>query len=153
MNVGRFWIRVALLFLAVALLSATLWPLPVVGTSPGWSFSGDVYQGAPPDMSTPFRAVEVTLYGSNDPGVWGTLLDQTLTNTSGAFSLSTEAQREYYHIVETQPSGYYSTGAQAGTGGTKVDSDWIRYKTPSQGSYAGHRSWTDQYLSANRSEA
>ena len=107
-------------------------------------FTGNVYRGHEPDTSTPLDGVTVTLYGSNDANVWGDKLDDGITDDNGAYTLSADQQvYEYYHIVETDPPGYHSTSVQAGTGGTEVNYNWIRYENPPPGTYEGNLFWDE----------
>ena len=91
--------------------------------------TGAVYEGELWETDNPLAEVTVSLYGSNDAGIHGTILDQTTTTGDGSFSLDTGSIYEYYHIVEQDLPGYTSTGAWAGGegGGTVVDANWIRY--------------------------
>ena len=106
------------------------------------TFTGHVYQGYEPDTSSPLGGVVVTLYGSHLPNVWGFLLDYDFTDVSGAFTLDAgPTAYDYYHIVETDPPGYLSTGVQAGPGGQEVNYNWIRYENPPTGTHEGNLFW------------
>jgi uncharacterized repeat protein (TIGR01451 family) len=108
----------------------------------GWSFSGNVYSGVPADTTTPLKGVTVTLYGSNDANSWGTSLSSTTTDANGSYALRTEEIWEFYHIIETDLTGYNSTGAQAGSGCTVVNANWIRCEyAPGGATFSGDNFW------------
>ena len=112
--------------------------------TPVWTFSGGVYRGQPGDYRTPLAGVTVAIYGANSTRGWGTWIRETTTNRSGAFSLSVsgyDGDYAYYNIVETDPSGYVSTGAFSGSGGEVVSANWIRFHNPSPGGYAENFFW------------
>ena len=70
------------------------------------------------------------------------MLDTAITDASGFFTLNAgSSDRPYYHIVETDPPGYSSTGVQAGTGGIEVNYNWIRYQNPAPGTHDGNLFW------------
>jgi hypothetical protein len=115
---------------------------PTATPDPTWYFTGHVYVGTPPDTSWAMSGVPVSLYGSDSPSNLGTLLDSDSTWVGGVYVVNyTGSAYTYYHIVETDPSGYISTGARAGTGGTVVDSNWIRYANPIGGNHLGNDFW------------
>jgi hypothetical protein len=64
-----------------------------------------------------------------------------LTDSTGRFEVTVppSAVFLYYNIAETNPPGYYSTGAVAGPGGSAITADWIQYSGIPEGTYAGTR--------------
>ena len=84
-----------------------------------YTFTGHVYRGQPYDTSAPVAGVTVGVWGDEDE--WPEdgpreLLVSTTTNASGAFSLSWtpgEILYAYLHVIEEDPAGVNSTGAQA----------------------------------------
>ncbi len=124
----------------------------VPAAAQSYTFAGHVYAGHPPDMSEPVAGVRVELFGSHE--AWsshnpGELLAATVTDDQGAFTL-THARRaithSYFHIVEENPSGTYSTGAQAGRGGYVVNNDVVSYVRAPPGAYAGIKFWDARSL-------
>jgi hypothetical protein len=113
----------------------------------GWahaqSFSGRVYDGASGVETTPLSGVTVTLYGSNNSGSVGTAIASTTTNSSGWYGLIYRESYEYYNIVETDPSGYNSTGASS-VDGTVVSSNQIQYTYPLTGKTLTGNKFYDQ---------
>lgn len=105
------------------------------------TFTGNTWQGVPPGTTTPLANIKVTLYGSNNPALWETELASVVSASDGAYALATDRTFTYYHVVETDPSGYYSTGAQAGVGGVALNYNWIRYQTPTAGNIGGNHFW------------
>lgn len=100
------------------------------------ALSGGVYDGAIGDTSTPLRGVTVALYCSNNTDVLGTLVGNTTTAGSGAYSLTVPGQCEYYNIQESDPAGYTSVGP-ASVSGIVKSSNWIQYTHPLAG-----KTWT-----------
>jgi hypothetical protein len=103
----------------------------------GWAqthqFSGRVYDGAVGVETTPISGVTVTLYGSNNSGQLGTVIASTTTDAAGWYGLTEiRTSYEFYTIVETDPSGYNSTGAKS-SGGTVINSNQIEYAYPLDG--------------------
>ncbi len=141
------WLWLAIVFTAALLVVASIvvFSLPALSASyepqAGWTFTGNVYEGLAPDASAPLKGVAVTLYGSDSTTAWGTLLASTNTDAAGAYSLNTTLTFAYYHLVETDLAGYYSTGSQAGTGGTAINYNWIRYQAPTSATYGGNQYW------------
>jgi len=94
---------------------------PGAATLQAYTFTGHVYRGQPYDTSTPVAGVTVGLWGDEDEWPEGgefvrVPLANTVTNGSGAFSLSwtpSDAFYAYLHVIEEDPAGTYSTGAQA----------------------------------------
>ncbi|MCO6449434.1 MAG: DUF11 domain-containing protein [Caldilineales bacterium] len=106
------------------------------------SFTGNVYSGTPPETGHPLVGVQVALYGSNNAEIWGSLLDSKTTSLSGHYQLTvSNSTYDYFHIVEIDPAGFISTGAKAGTGGTVVNANWIRYHKPAAGSHSNNDFW------------
>jgi hypothetical protein len=87
--------------------------------------------------------VTVQLYGNDNPVALGTLLDETTTDATGAFSLSTSDRYAYYNIWELTPEGYQSTGALSGEGGIKVTDDWVLYVDVGAGTYDPCTFWNE----------
>lgn len=88
----------------------------------GYTFTGHVYEGYKPSTSTPLAGVTVGLWGDADEWPEGgsarVQLATTTTNASGAFTLNwTPGESFYYylHVIEVDPTGYWSTGAEAGS--------------------------------------
>jgi cell division septation protein DedD len=114
---------------------------PTPTTSPGRTFSGYVYEGLIGDRSHPLADVGITLWGSNDgSSPYGTWLGFMKTTAAGYFQFTTSGTQvyTYYNLIETNPPGYYSTGAVAGPGGAVKTEDWIRYTSIPPGNYAGN---------------
>jgi len=129
---------------ALAILSGHVHEAEVHSALTAWTFSGNVYCGQPGDYSTPMSGVTVAIYGANSTGRMGTWIRETTTNRSGAFSLTVwddDGSYEYYNIIETDLPGYVSTGAFSGSGGEVVSANWIRFHTPSPGTYAENFFW------------
>ena len=105
------------------------------------TLEGRVYNGNVGDETQPLSGVTVTLYGSNNSGQMGTSITSTTTNSQGWYGLDTREGYEYYHIVETDPSGYTSVGATT-VGGTVINSNWIQYAYPLEGkTLTGNKFW------------
>jgi uncharacterized repeat protein (TIGR01451 family) len=88
----------------------------------GYTFTGHVYEGYKPSASTPLNGVSVGLWGDADEWPEGgsarVQLATATTNSSGVFSLSwTPGGTFYYylHVIEIDPTGYWSTGAEPGS--------------------------------------
>jgi uncharacterized repeat protein (TIGR01451 family) len=127
---------------------------PGAATLQAYTFTGHVYSGLPYDTSTPISGVTVGLWGDEDEWPEGgsarVLLVSTATNASGAFSLSWtpgETVYTYLHVIEEDPAGANSTGAQAddqGAGDVKnynVVSFYFRSLDP--GGYTGIGFWDE----------
>ncbi len=129
--------------MVVAKGSADPLAMPFVQSDPQATrtFTGNIWQGVPPETTTPLVNVRVTLYGSNNPALWEAELANAVSAIGGAYSLSTDRTYTYYHLVETDPSGYYSTGAQAGAAGMALNYNWIRYQSPTAGNIGGNHFW------------
>ena len=114
------------------------------------TFSGCVYQGDPPDQSTPLSGIKVELYG--DVNEWPndgpkTLLASTNTGGSGTFTLTGSAgaaSYNYYHVIETDAPNSYSTGASAQSPGYVKNYNCVSYRngdiTPGS-TYSGIAFW------------
>ncbi|MCD6291818.1 MAG: DUF11 domain-containing protein, partial [Anaerolineae bacterium] len=94
-----------------------------------YTLSGYVYEGDVPDTSTPLEGVTVSLYCSNNRDQQGNLLRSTTTSSTGSYALEASEICEYYNIIETDPSGYTSTGATT-IGGSAITANWIQYTYP-----------------------
>ncbi len=140
-----FWLSVAFTALLSTITSVVVLGLPTLPAFgvplAGWTFTGNVYEGLPPSQGAPLPGVTVTLYGSDSAAVWGTQLASANTDAAGAYTLNTTRSFTFYHLVETDPPGMNSTGAQAGSGGAVVNDNWIRYQAPTAGSLAGNHFW------------
>ena len=116
--------------------------------SPAYTFAGNVYQGSPPDTSTPAGDVTVELWGDEDEwpeaGFERVLLTSTTTGDAGEFSLSWEAGDVYYpylHVIEIDPVGSYSTDAQAEEPGHVKNFNVVSYLDIQPGTYDGIAFW------------
>lgn len=115
--------------------------------APGRVFSGYAYEGYPGDHSHPLAGAGITLWGSDlVDSPYGTWLGFVLSNSHGFFQFSVPASLSfsYYNLVETNPSGYYSTGATAGPGGMAKSADWIQYPLVPAGNYSGNEFYDRQ---------
>jgi parallel beta-helix repeat protein len=113
-----------------------------------YTFTGNVYQGSPPDTDTPAGGVTVELWGDEDEwpeaGSERVRLSSTTTDDAGAFSLSWEmgeARYPYLHVIELDPPGTYSTGAQAGEPGYVKNFNVVSYLDIPPGTYDGIAFW------------
>jgi hypothetical protein len=101
-----------------------------------WTFEGQVWAGDVGDESHPLTGVTIAVYGANNPYPdLGTFIRSTTTNPDGRYSLPVyddDGAYEFYHVVETNPSGYFSVGATT-VGGTVRTDDWIEYIVPLDG--------------------
>jgi len=89
--------------------------------------SGRVFKGNKGEESTHISGVTIKLYGSANPDELGTQIGNTTTDVpNGWYQLSAPEGYEYYHIVETDPSGYYSVGVSS-VDGDEIDFNHIRY--------------------------
>jgi hypothetical protein len=124
--------------------------------SPTYTFTGSVYQGMPPDTSTPASGVTVGLWGDEDE--WPEagfervpLASTTTTSDAGEFSLSWEEGDTHYpylHVIEVDPAGAYSTGAQAEEPGNVTNFNVVSYPDIPPGTYGGITFW-DQMPAEN----
>ncbi len=96
------------------------------------TLSGVVYEGDIGDPSTPLPGVEMELGCSSSQGYFGDLIGLTYTNDQGEYQLPAYILCEYYNILETDPAGYFSVGAQT-SGGEVLSSSWIYYVPPLSG--------------------
>jgi len=90
--------------------------------------SGHVYEGNIGDESTPLSNVAIDLYCSNNAGQVGSLLTTTTTDATGSYTIMLDNVCEYYNIVETDPTGYISTGASSA--GRIINDNWIELTYP-----------------------
>ena len=116
--------------------------------SPTYTFTGNVYQGSPPDTNTPAGDVTVELWSDEDEwpeaGSERVRLSSTTTDGAGAFSLSWEpgdARYPYLHIIEVDPHGAYSTGAHAEEPGYVKNFNVVSYLDIPPGTYDGIAFW------------
>jgi hypothetical protein len=108
---------------------------------PMYTLSGRVYHGEVGNESVPLSGVTVEFYGSNNEGDLGAVIDSTTTNAEGWYGLTVSTPREFYTIVESDPSGYSSVGATS-VDGVVVTSNRIRYAYPLAGkTLTGNKFW------------
>ena len=152
-------LAVVMLLGAVSLVGLSGWAAaarvdPAAAFLQAYTFEGHVYRGQPYDTSTPVAGVTVGLWGDEDEWPEGgsarVFLVNTATNGSGAFSLGWtpgETVYTYLHVIEEDPPGANSTGAQAddqGAGYVKnfnVVSFYFRELDP--GAYTGLGFWDE----------
>jgi len=106
------------------------------------TFAGHVYEGAVGDTSRPLGGVRVQLLPSDHSAVLATVR----TGADGTYRLSAPNAYAGYHIVETDPAGYISAGARAGSGGWVYNPNGIAYGTVSCGTYGGNEFWDSPEL-------
>ena len=112
------------------------------------TFSGRVYEGntgEEPPVSQPLQGVTVAVWGAYNPYPDdGTFIRDTTTNADGWYGLlvcANDGPYEFYHIIETDPSGYTSVGATS-VGGTVRTDNWIEYEVPLEGkTLTGNKFW------------
>ncbi len=91
-------------------------------------FQGRVFEGAFGVEATPIPGVPMKLYGSDDSLSLGTEIAGATTDGNGWYSLNTtQLSFLYYNIIETDPSGYVSTGAGS-VDGIIINLNHIQYK-------------------------
>jgi|GEM_PF-3255078 len=106
-----------------------------------YRFTGYVYEGQVGDTSTALPNAVVDLYCSNNAGSLGTHVESTTSSRLGFFALVAAGVCEYYNIVETDPAGYTSAGAES-VDGVPVSHNWIQYTYPLDGKELdGNRFW------------
>ena len=90
--------------------------------------SGRVYQGdaGVEYSSSPIEDVRLDLYCSTSPGILGTLIDTTTTDSEGWYGLKGYYGCDYYNIVEVDPIGYISDGATT-VDGVVINANQIQY--------------------------
>ena len=110
--------------------------------TPTWTLQGRVYQGEVGDQSTPLEGVTVSLYGANNPHPdAGQLISSTVTSSEGWYGLAAASGYEYYHIRQTDPTGYDSVGATTVDGAVQT-SNWIEYAIPlDEQTLTGNKFW------------
>ena len=114
---------------------------------PPYTFNGGVYEGTLPDTSRPLAGVSVGLWGDQDEwpegGVARTFLVSATTGADGAFSLqwAPTAAWPYLHVIEVDPPGATSTGAQAEPPGTVKNVNVVSYAALAPGTYGGIGFW------------
>ncbi len=111
-----------------------------------YTFAGHVYQGSPADTSTPVGDVTVGLWGDENewPEDGRTLLTETATDGAGEFTLVWEPGElsfPYYHIIEEDPPGTFSTGAQVEPPGYVKNYNVVSYRDITPGEYGGIAFW------------
>lgn len=103
--------------------------------------SGRVYSGTVGIETEPLVGVTVQLYCSNSLGSLGNLVHITSTDGTGWYGLPAYGLCEYYHILETDPSGYFSVGSTT-VSGVVVNSNWIYYNPPlASKTQTGNKFW------------
>ncbi len=131
----------------VVVLFIALVSLSVLSQIPAYVFGGHVYRGNPPDTSRPVGGVSVELYGDQDE--WPesgprTFLTAAVTNEAGQFRLYWElrgVEYPYYHVIQVDPAGTYSTGAEAGRAGYVKNFNVVSYLDIPPGEYVGISFW------------
>ena len=131
----------------VVVLFAALATLSVLSQAPTYVFSGHVYQGNPPDTSRPIAGATVELYGDQDE--WPesgpkAFLAAGVTNEAGEFRLYWESRGvdyPYYHVIQMDPPGVASTGAQVGPPGYARNFNVVSYLDIPPGEYVGISFW------------
>ncbi|MBN1352610.1 T9SS type A sorting domain-containing protein [candidate division KSB1 bacterium] len=115
-------------------------------------FEGRVYEGNVGDESTPIPNITVTLYGSQDANYLGSEITRTKTNSSGWYGLEIRAGYEYYNIVETDSSIYYSIDATS-VDGKKINANQIQYsiaeKPLENQTLSGNKFWDKKTASSS----
>jgi len=107
--------------------------------------SGRVYQGdsgTEPPAASALSGVTVTLFGSNNAETIGIQIGTTTTDSEGWYGLTAPIGYEYYTLVESDPTDYYSVGATS-VGGTVLGDNQIRFSTISA-------ALSDQTLTGNK---
>lgn len=96
------------------------------------TFAGHVYSGTVGATTEPLADVTVELYCSNTIGYLGERIAASATNGQGEYALPAYKLCEVYNILESDPAGYISVGAQS-PGGVIVNANWIYYTHPLTG--------------------
>ncbi|MBN1782251.1 T9SS type A sorting domain-containing protein [bacterium] len=126
--------RIVRTFIPILIWSILAIPQAVFGTT--WQLQGRVYSGNPGDTSTPVAGVTVSVYGSGSAyPSQGTKIRSATTNSSGFWAVQVyddDGFYSYYHIIESDPQNYTSTGASS-VGGTVKTYNWIQYTGPLTG--------------------
>jgi hypothetical protein len=91
-------------------------------------FEGRVFVGDVGVESTPLSGVTITLYHSDVPNDLSPSAkgSSTTTDGNGWYKLDIPGPSNFFTIVETDPSGYNSSGARS-VDGTVINSNQIRY--------------------------
>jgi hypothetical protein len=112
-----------------------------------YTFTGGVFEGEPPDTSRPLVGINVGLWGDQDEwpegGVARTFIMSTTTGADGTFSFEwvpTQAW-PYLHVIEIDPPGATSTGAQVAPPGYVKNYNVVSYASVAPGNYGGIRFW------------
>lgn len=101
------------------------------------TFTGKVYEGNVGDRRKPLAGVRVQLWGSWNPGQHGFHINSAVTNFQGEFSVSFTASYPHYSLIEEDPAGYISAGVIPGTGGVRINENWVQFLNTVEGTYAG----------------
>jgi hypothetical protein len=129
-------------FITASVFLTVLLLLHGTGSAQIYQFSGRVYDGAVGVETTPVSGVTVTLWGANDHNQLNTVIASTTTDANGWYGLNAiRTSWEFFTIVETDPSGYNSTGATS-VGGTVITSNQIEYAVSLEGkTLTGNKFW------------
>lgn len=102
---------------------------------PPYTFTGHVYEGEPEDTSTPLEGVTVELWGDEDEwpegGADRVLLASDLpTGSDGAFQIAWDRATAwpYLHVIETDPTDAFSTGAAVDAPGYVKNANVVSYR-------------------------
>ena len=106
--------------------------------------SGYVYSGEVGDESFPLSEVNVALYCSDSAGQLGSLLSDTTTAADGRYELQVSTVCPFYNLLETDPDGYRSVGADS-TDGTVVNANWIQLASPLTGKTLSQNNFWDLF--------
>jgi PKD repeat protein len=142
--------KLLFLFISVLFFSSTSSILSAADVLSGRVYEGN--KGTDPPTSTAISGVTVKLYGSNNSDNLGTQISSTTTDNQGWYGLTATVGYEYYTIIETDPSGYYSIGATS-VDGTVINNNRIRYSVAneplSNQTLTGNKFWDKPDTPAN----
>ncbi len=116
-------------------------------TAQVYVFTGQVYEGEPPNRQHPIAGVTVQLFGDEDE--WPEsgpkeLLAQTNTDRNGGFVLEWELHERrfpYYHVTVIDPQGAISISAEAHRPGYVKNFNVVSYLDIPPGVYEGSVFW------------
>ncbi len=116
-------------------------------TAQVYIFTGQIYEGEPPNRQHPMAGVVVQLFGDEDE--WPesgpkALLTQTTTNHNGEFVLEWEIHERgfpYYHVTAVDPPGAISTGAEANRPGYVKNLNVVSFEDIGSSMYEGILFW------------
>jgi len=133
------WIEYAAPLEGKTVTGNKFWDLPETST---WVLQGRVYEGEVGDESAPLEGITVSAYGSSNP--WpdaGSIIISATTNAEGWYGLEVSEGYEYYHVRETDPSGYTSVGATTVSGTVRTE-NWIEFAAPLDDKvHTGNKFW------------